>query len=150
VTLSLLNPNEQQAAEKAESSSLLPPGIYTCRVKEVSRWRTGTSLVWKFRVAKGQPLAGREVWSWTGLNDDSIFRTKEYLAALGFDLTASEDEIEGTPCKVNVQIEARTDTGEPANKVKKVFAYSGPELPEEDAEFTDDDIPFGDADDDLI
>jgi hypothetical protein len=146
---SLLNPNEQKAAAEAPSSSLVPQGIYACRVSAVERWTTGTSLVWKFKIAQGQPHAGRELWTWTGLKDNGIFKTKEYLAALGFDLAAPAVKIIGTPCKIAVAIEARSDTGEPANKVKRVFAYDGPELPADpEPVVNDDDIPFGDGDDD--
>jgi hypothetical protein len=152
MTDSLLNPNEQKAAENVESNALVPNGIYAARVSEVSRWTTGTSLVWKFKIAQGQPHAGREMWTWTGLKDNGIFKTKEYLSALGFGLDAAPEAIIGTPCKIAVAIEARSDTGEPANKVKKVFAYEGPPLPADPEPTGTDDFPaeFGDDSDDAL
>ena len=127
---SLLTAEEQQVAQEAPEFALAPEGIYICRVFEVDRWVTG-SLVWKFRVAKGQKYAGKQFWTWTGLKAEGIGRTKAYLTALGFGLNAEPDDIVGTPCKIQVAIEARSDTGEPANKVKRVFPYDGPELPDE-------------------
>jgi hypothetical protein len=152
MTDSLLNPNEQKAAENVESNALVPNGIYSCRVSAVERWSTGTSLVWKFKIAQGQAHAGREMWTWTGLKDNGIFKTKEYLAALGFGLDAPAAQIIGTPCKIAVAIEARSDNGEPANKVKRVFAYDGPELPPDPQPTGKDEFPaeFGDDDDALV
>jgi len=143
----LLTSEEQKAAESAAESGLFPDGIYTCRVSDVERWSTGTSLCWKFRIAKGQKGAGHEFWTWTGLKESGIWKTKEILTALGFSLDADPDDIVGTPCKVMIVTEARTDTGEPSNKVKKVFAYDGPELPNE---YDDSDTGFGDDEEDLV
>jgi hypothetical protein len=144
---SLLTADEQEAAEKAPERALAPEGIYICRVKEVERWSTGTSLRWIFKVAHGQRYAGKEFWAWTGIKAETIGFTKTYLAALGFSLDADPDDIAGTPCKIRVTVEARTDTGEPANKVKQVFPYDGPPLPEEPSSF-DAGIPaeFGPSD----
>lgn len=145
--MSLLNPNEQREAAQAPDAALVPNGIYVCRVSEVDRWSTGSSLVWKFRIQPGQECAGREVWSWTGLAAGSIFKTKEYMAALGFDLDAERAQIIGTPCKIAVAIEARSDTGEPSSKVKKVFPYDGPPLPPDPQQrmSEDPDEVFGDG-----
>lgn len=129
--MSLLNPAEQKAAEEAQSSQVVPAGIYTCRVFGVERWSNGTSLVWKFKVAKGQPLAGKEFWDWTGLGDKGIWKTKAHIMNLGFPLTAGEDEMVGTPCKVFVEVGTNKDTGDPKNVVKKVIRFDG-ELPDED------------------
>lgn len=132
--MSLLSAEEQKAAAEARGP-LVPAGRYICRVKEIEKWTTGTSLCWKFRVAKGQPAyAGKEFWDWTGLADDAIWKTKAHLTALGFGLDADEKDVVGTPCFVFVEIKARSDTLEPANKVAKVALYEGPPLPEEDAE----------------
>lgn len=127
----LLTAQEQKSAAEASSSGTYPEGIYVCRVLEPERWTTGKSLVWKFRVAKGEKYAGKEFWTWSGLEPESIWKTKEILTALGFDLSAEPREIAGTPCKVHVTVETRKDTGEPTNRVKKVFPYDGPELPSE-------------------
>ncbi len=134
----LLSIEEQRAAESAPTFSLIPEGIYICRVAGVDRWSAGIgedpqgkSLRWIFRIVKGQPYEGRDLWTWTSLKAESIGRTKQYLAALGFGLDASSDEILTTPCKVAVTVETRTGTGEPSNKVKRIFAYDGPELPRE-------------------
>jgi hypothetical protein len=152
MTMSLLTPEEQKAAEVAPEYAVAPEGIYICRVGEVARWKTGETLVWKFKVAKGQPLAGKEFWTWTGLKPDTIGFTKTYLTALGFGLDADPRDIKGTPCKVQIAIEfdRRPDhAGEKQNRVKKVFAYDGPALP---GEYDDSDIPaeFGDPDEQLI
>ena len=153
---SLLNAEEQKAAAEAKSSGgLQPAGKYICRVFEVGRYEGGNSMLWKFKVAKGQPKAGHEFWDWTGLSADAIWKTKAHLTALGFGLDAGASAIEGTPCAVFVEIKARTDTGEPANKVVKIVAYDGPPLPEEDPVASDEDdierdLGFADSDSGLI
>jgi len=145
--VSLLNLEEQRLADEAETTTLVPNGIYTCRVREVGPYGTGKSLVWKFRIADGE-CAGREVWAFTGLSAKSIFKTKQFLSALGFPLDAERAQIEGSPCRVVVTVETRADTGEPANKVKRVFAYDGAELPEEAAATDDFPAEFASPSDD--
>lgn len=128
---SLLNSDEQQAAANAPEHGLVPEGVYTCRVFDIERWGTGVSLCWKLKVAYGERHAGWEFWTWTSLKHESIGRTKAYLTTLGFGLDADPSEIIGTPCKVRVTIEPRSDTGERVNRVKQLLAYEGAPLPDE-------------------
>jgi len=155
----ILTASEQKAAETAQEWSVAPEGMYVCRVTGICRWQSGvgevpmddaagTSLCWTFKVAKGQPLAGREFKTWTSLKPDSIGRTKGYLTTLGFGLDAEPDDVLGTACKIEVVVEFdnRPDhQGEKQNKVKRIFAYDGPDLPGDYA-FED---PFGDSPTDL-
>lgn len=147
--MSLLSPEEQQTAAEAAEGGIAPAGVYICRVSVVEKWSSGTSLVWKFKVAKGQPLAGHEFWDFTGLSEKGIWKTKAHLTSLGFPLDASEDDIIGTPCQVFVEVGTRTDTGEPKNKVVKVVRYEGP-VEEEDGPDADLDAVFGAEDEGLI
>lgn len=135
--MSILDPSEQKAAEAATEAGILPAAQYKCRIVGVERWKSGTSLVWKFRIEKDQPGAGREVWDWTGLTERGVFKTKERFDALGVALDAEEKELLGVPVTVAVEPGINDATGEPKNKIVSVARGEGeavtPPEPDEDA-----------------
>lgn len=142
--MSILDDKEQAAAESATGNEPAPKGEYLCTLTGVSRWKSGTSLVWKFMVGTGQPFAGKEFWGWSPLTDRGIHRTKARYADLGFPLSASEEDMVGTPCKVSVDIGTNPNNGEPNNPITDVQRYDGevkqPEKQTEEEEF---DSAFG-------
>ena len=97
-----------------------------------------------FAVGVGQPCAGKEFWGWTPLTDRGIHRTKQRYADLGFPLSASEEDMIGTPCKVSVDIGTNPNNGEPNNPIIDVQRYEGvveqPHVQTEEEEF---DAVFG-------
>ena len=137
--MSILEPSEQEAAEKSTGTEPAPKGDYICTLIGVSRWKNGTSLVWKFLVGADQPFAGKEFWGWTPLTDRGIHRTKARYADLGFPLSASEEDMVGTPCTVSVDIGTNPNNGEPNNPIVDVQRYDGevkqPHKQTEDEEF---------------
>jgi hypothetical protein len=140
--MSILDPNEQQTAEQATENGLLPEGEYTAHITAVEKWKSGTSLVWKFVVAPGQPGAGEDVWDWTAITPKGIWRTKARYAALGLTLDATEEQACAVP--VTLTVEIGDYNGEPKNKVVGLVRYEG-ELaaaPVAAVKPDDSDIPF--------
>jgi hypothetical protein len=145
--MSLLDPKEQAKAEASSDSLILPEGVYVCRLSSVEKWKEGTSLLWKYRVAVG-PHAGHEFWDWTGLGEKAIWRTKTRFADLGFALDASEEKMLGTAVAIDVSIGVNNKSGDPKNVVDAVALYAGT-LEEEPAvsvadeeKLVDTDVPF--------
>ncbi len=138
--MGLLNDNEQAAAAAATKGTVLPAGSYLGHITGVEKWKNGTSLLWKFKVAQGQDMAGREVWSWTPLSEKGIFRTKERFAQLGIPLDADEDQIEGLPVQVTVAVEINPANNEPRNQVTAMAPYTGDDLPPDPVANPDADI----------
>jgi len=139
--MSILDPNEQESAEKATEKGLLPEGEYTARIYAVEKWKAGNSLVWKFRVTPGQSGAGEEIWDWTGLTVKGMWRTKQRYSALGLSLDATEEQACAVPVTITVEIGTNEQTGEPKNKVTALAPYKGDLAPEPEKK-TDSDIPF--------
>ena len=150
--MSLLDKQQQKdAKEYKDDFEVLPAGVYLCRVMEVEKTtsRAGAGMLkWTFKVAKGQPAAGRRFWRNTMLQGDGWPFTVRMFKDLGLPLDADAATIEGTPCCVFVEVGTRQDTGEPQNNVKQAVKYDGTELPEEDAVGSDSDIDaaFGESD----
>ncbi len=142
--MSILDPNEQQTAEQSTENGVLPEGEYTARIFAVEKWKSGNSLVWKFRVAAGQLGSGEEIWDFTGLTAKSMYRTKQRYAALGLSLDASEEQACAVPVTLTLEIGENENTGEPKNKVVSLVRYEGELAPEPaSAEAkAESDIPF--------
>lgn len=140
--MSILDPTEQETAEQATENGLLPEGEYQARIYAVEKWKSGTSLVWKFRVAPGQPGAGEEVWDWTGLTAKGIWKTKQRFSILGLPLDADEEQACGLA--VTLVVEIGDFQGEPKNRVTSLTRYEGEIAPEPVVaqKPADDDIPF--------
>lgn len=144
--MSILTPSEQSAAESANEAGILPEADYACRIVGVEKWKSGSSLVWKFRLDKGQPGEGREIYDWTGLSERGIWRTKERFLILGVDLDAGEEAFMGMPVMIHVEVGTNEQSGEPKNKVTAVTRVAGGLVEEAveklDATADDKDIPF--------
>jgi len=137
--MSILDPNEQQTAENTTENGLLPEGDYIARICAVEKWKSGTSLVWKFELVAGQDGAGEDIWDWTAITKKGMFRTKQRYAALGLTLDATEEQACAVP--VVLTLEIGEYNGEPKNKVAGLVRYEG-ELAPEPESAGDDDIPF--------
>jgi hypothetical protein len=141
--MAILSQQEQAAAANATESGLVPAGLYRCRIVGVEKWKSGTSLVWKFRVEKDQDGAGHEIFDWTGLSERGVWKTKERFAALGVELSADETAFLGMPVQILVEVGLNDQTGEPKNKVVSVVRLPG-DVSEAAPTLTTDDetIPF--------
>lgn len=165
--MSILNPDEQKAAETAEEFSgydPLPAGKYACQVTELHRHTAGTgneSLKNVWRVADGQKFAGRLFFNYSSLKPEFLGNVKGIFTALGVSFDADEDDLLGRAAWVTVSIEADTRPdhfGEKQNRVKLITKYDGAPLPEYQGQGgavnsdPDADIPFttGTDDEDLV
>jgi hypothetical protein len=154
--MSILDNNEQKAAETAEVQSFeaLPAGKYACQLTEMHRHTSPSgndSLKNVWRIADGQKGGGRLFFNYASLKPEHIGRVRGIYEAIGAPLSADESDVVGRAAWVTVGVEADTrpdHLGEFQNKVKYVSKYDGPPLPEyidpnAGPSFSDDDIPFG-------
>ena len=154
MTAPILDQDEQTAAENAvDTRAVAPAGNYLCRITEVSKWTTGKSLVWKYRVGEGD-WTGKEFWEFTGLEEAGIWKTKERYASLNFPLSAEEAEMVDTIVRVTVEVGFNQRNGKETNPVTDVVRVMA-DLPAEapstakiDADIDDAFGPAPDADDD--
>ena len=155
--MSILDPNEQKAAETAEIQSgyeALPAGKYACQLTEMHKHTSPSgndSLKNVWRIADGQKGGGRLFFNYASLKPEHIGRVRGIYEAIGAPLSANEDEVIGRAAWVTVGVEADTrpdHLGEFQNKVKFVSKYDGAPLPvyvdpNAPADDPDADIPFG-------
>jgi len=145
MTAPILDSGEQEAVANAKDTrAVAPAGFYLCHVTGVERWTTGKSLVWKYKVGEGD-WVGKEFWEFTGLEEASIWKTKERFESLGFPLSAEEREIVDTVVRVTVEEGINQKTGKPTNPVTavvRVLVDLPEEAPAADPEEADSDIPF--------
>ena len=137
--MSILNPDEQKAAESAEEFGgyePLPAGKYACQVTELHRhtfFRDSLPDPDVWRVADGQKFAGRLFFNYSSLKPEFLGNVKGLFTALGASFSAAEDEMIGRSAWVTVSIEADTrpdHLGEKQNRVKMISKYDGAPLPE--------------------
>lgn len=135
--MSILDPNEQQAAETAEVKTgydALPAGKYACQLTEMHKHTSGSgnsSLKNVWRIADGQKGAGRLFFNYASLKPEHIGRVRGIYEAIGSPLSAEESEVLGRAAWVQVGVEADTrpdHMGEFQNTVKFVAKYDGPPL----------------------
>jgi len=164
--MSILDQNEQQAAETAEVKSgydVLPAGKYACQLTEMHKHTNpagNISLKNVWRIADGQPNAGRLFFNYASLKPEWIGSVRGIYEAIGAPMSADEIDMVGRSAWVIVGVEAdkRSDhLGEPTNKVKMVQKYDGAPLPAYQAAALnadpDSDIPFStdsDSEEDLV
>jgi len=117
--MSLLNDEQRKAAAAAVEGGLLAEGEYAGHITEVSAWKEGASLVWKF------DLEGHSLWDWTPLSSAGIWRTKARFAELGVELDADGSAFVGMPVKVTVEVGENTQNGEPRNTVTAIARGEG-------------------------
>jgi hypothetical protein len=135
----ILDPNEQEAVATSKNiRDVAPEGNYLCRISEVSKYTTGKSLVWKYKVGEGE-WTGKEFWEFTGLGDDGMWRTKARFASIDKPLSADASEIEGMVVRVSVEIGAN-QRGEPKNNVVGVVPVLADLPPEPEPAAFDQDI----------
>jgi hypothetical protein len=139
--MAILSDAEQTAVAEATEGGLVEAGTYICRIVGVEKWKTGTSLVWKFRIAPDQPGQGREIYDWTGLTDKGVWKTKERFELLGVAFDADETAFLGMPCQITVEVGTNEQTGTAKNKVTSVEKYAGA-IAAEEPQPSDDGIPF--------
>jgi hypothetical protein len=151
--MSLLTPEQQAQAKDAEAFEpgkfeALPAGRYACRLVQLEPHTTGTSFAVRWKIAKGQKYAGRTFIDFPSNKPEYLGKIKTILYAVGGTLASDPSDVMYSPAWVNVteEFDNRPEhKGEKQNKVKFVEKYDGPPLPEEDDQFSDDDIPFGSA-----
>ena len=155
--MSILDHNEQKAAETAEVQSfdVLPAGKYACQLTEMHKHTSPSgndSLKNVWRIADGQKGGGRLFFNYASLKPEHIGRVRGIYDAIGAPLSASEEDVIGRSAWVTVGVEADTrpdHLGESQNKVKYVSKYDGAPLPSYidpnagPSGDPDDDIPFG-------
>lgn len=137
--MSLLDDEQQKQAAAAVEGGLLAEGAHLCHITEVTPWKQGDSLLWKFAPDSGE----REVWNWTPLKAAGIWRTKERFAALSVALDAGEEAFVGMP--VRITVEHGEYNGEPKVVVTEVERVAGDFVSEAKAALgatEDTDIPF--------
>jgi hypothetical protein len=164
--MSILNPEEQQAAQTAEEFSgfeAIPAGKYACQLTEFHRHTSGTgseSLKNVWRIADGQKYGGRLFFNYSSLKPEFLGNVKGIFTALGASFDADEADMVGRSAWVTLSIEADTrpdHLGERQNRVKMVQKYDGAPLPAyQSAPLNadpDSDIPFStdsDSEEDLV
>lgn len=136
--MSILDPNEQQAAETAEVKTgydALPVGKYACQLTEMHKHTNAVgniSLKNVWRIADGQKYAGRLFYNYASLKAEHIGRVRGIYEAIGAPLSAEESEVIGRAAWVHVGVKADTRSdhmGDFENKVKFVAKYDGAPLP---------------------
>jgi hypothetical protein len=155
--MSILDPDEQQAAENAEVKTgydALPAGKYACQLTEMHKHTNSagnTTLKNTWRIADGRVNSGRLFFNYASLKLEHIGRVRGIYEAIGAPMSANESDVVGRAAWVTVGVEADTRAdhlGDFQNKVKFVSKYDGVPLPsyiDSNASPSDPDadIPFG-------
>jgi len=137
--MSLLDPEQQKAAEQAEvfdgKFPALPAGKYPCRLDEFHPHTTGSSFLVKWKIVKGHPNAGRTFIDFPSNAPEYLGKVKAIFEAVKSPLDADEVDMIGRPAWVTVseEFDNRPEYAtEKRNRVKFVSVYDGADLPAED------------------
>jgi hypothetical protein len=122
---------------------VLPEGTYRAVVDAIERQTSQRSgepmLVWQYKVTEGKHK-GTIVYDFTSLQKQALFRLKQRLQALGYEvpdgpLTFDTDDLIGTPVVLQVGPPRKDNDGNPRTNLIAVMAQSeGSEEPEVEEE----------------
>jgi hypothetical protein len=134
--MSLLTPEEQKAAEKAEAYGsgfeALPAGTYPCYLTDLAPHTTGTSFFVRWKIIPEQKYAGRTFIDFPSRKPEYLGKIKSILLAVGGSIDSDPADLIGRVALVTVdeQYDNRPEhKGEKQNKVKYVKPYNGPDVP---------------------
>jgi hypothetical protein len=136
--MSILDPDEQQAAETAElktSFDPLPAGKYACQLTEMHKHTNpagNTTLKNTWRIADGLQYGGRLFFNYASLKPENLGRVRGIYEAIGAPMSAEESDVVGRSAWVTVNVKADTRSdhlGEFQNNIQIVTKYDGAPLP---------------------
>jgi hypothetical protein len=118
----------REEADNWSDRSVLPSGLYLCRLRSVDTSKSGAAgpyWVWEYEtVEAGDQPVGRRFWDNTSLSEKAIGRLGKVFAAFGASTEADTDDLCGQLVTLDVRvgtIQKGERAGEKRNEVAAVL-----------------------------